>query len=39
MSTLPTDLRNKLERTCVAARNLAEKAARAALEAMAVASS
>ena len=36
MSTLPTDLRNKLERTCVAARNLAEKAARAALEAMAV---
>ena len=34
--TLPTELRNKLERTCVAARNLGEKAARAALEAMAV---
>ena len=36
MGTLSTDLRNKLERTCVAARNLGEKAARAALEAMAV---
>ncbi len=36
MSTLSTDLRNKLERTCVAARSLAEKAARAALETMAV---
>lgn len=37
MSTLPTDLRNKLERTCIAARNLAERAAQAALEALAVA--
>jgi hypothetical protein len=36
MATLPTELRNKLERTCIAARNLAEKAARAALEAVAV---
>jgi hypothetical protein len=36
MGTLSTELRNKLERTCVAARNLGEKAARAALEAMAV---
>jgi hypothetical protein len=36
MSTLPTDLRNKLERTCIAARNLAERAAKAALEALAV---
>ena len=36
MATLSTELRNKLERTCIAARNLGEKAARAALEAMAV---
>jgi hypothetical protein len=36
MSTLSTDLRSKLERTCIAARNLADKAATAALEAMAV---
>lgn len=37
MPTLPTDLRNKLERTCIAARNLSERAAKAALEALAVA--
>jgi hypothetical protein len=37
MPTLSTDLRNKLERTCIAARNLAERAAKAALEALAVA--
>ena len=37
MSTLPTDLRNKLERTCIAARNLAERAAKDALQALAVA--
>lgn len=36
MPTLPTDLRNKLERTCIAARNLAERAAKDALEALAV---
>lgn len=36
MSTLPTELRNKLERTAIAARNLAEKAAKAALESLAV---
>jgi hypothetical protein len=36
MATLSAELRNKLERTCVAARNLGEQAARAALEAMAV---
>jgi len=37
MSTLPTELRNKLERTCIAARNLAERAAKDALQALAVA--
>jgi hypothetical protein len=37
MSTLPTDLRNKLERTCIAARNLAERAAKDALKSLAVA--
>jgi len=37
MSTLPTDLRNKLERTCIAARNLTERAAKDALESLAVA--
>ena len=36
MATLSTDLRNKLERTCIAARSVAEKAARAALESLAV---
>jgi hypothetical protein len=36
MPTLSSDLRNKLERTCVAARDLAEQAARAALESVAV---
>ena len=36
MSTLSTDLRSKLERTAIAARNLAEKAAKAALESVAV---
>ncbi len=36
MNTLSTELRNKLERTCIAARNLAETAANAALEAVAV---
>ncbi|MDI9373011.1 MAG: SAM-dependent DNA methyltransferase, partial [Verrucomicrobiota bacterium] len=36
MATLATELRNKLERTSVAARNLGEKAAKAALEALAV---
>jgi hypothetical protein len=36
MSTLPTDLRNKLERTCIAARNLAERAAKDALQSLAV---
>lgn len=36
MNTLSTELRGKLEKTCIAARNLAEKAARAALEAVAV---
>jgi N-6 DNA Methylase len=36
MPTLPTDLRNKLERTCIAARNEAERAASAALESLAV---
>ena len=37
MFTLPTELRNKLERTCIAARNLAERAAKDALQALAVA--
>lgn len=37
MSTLPSELRNKLERTCVAARNLAERAAKDALKSLAVA--
>ena len=37
MSTLSTELRNKLERTCIAARNLAERAATDALESLAVA--
>jgi hypothetical protein len=37
MPTLPTDLRNKLERTCIAARNLAERAAKDALQSLAVA--
>jgi len=37
MSTLPTDLRNKLERSCIAARNLAERAAKDALQSLAVA--
>lgn len=37
MPTLPTDLRNKLERTCIAARNLAERAATDALKSLAVA--
>ena len=37
MSALPTELRNKLERTCIAARNLAERAAKDALQALAVA--
>jgi len=37
MATLPTDLRNKLERTCIAARNLAERAATDALQSLAVA--
>ena len=36
MSTLPTELRNKLERTIVQAREAAEAGARAALEALAV---
>jgi len=36
MPTLPTELRNKLERTCIAARNEAERAASAALESLAV---
>jgi hypothetical protein len=37
MTTLPTDLRNKLERACIAARNLAERAATDALKSLAVA--
>jgi hypothetical protein len=37
MPTLSTDLRNKLERTCIAARNLAERAAKDALQSLAVA--
>ena len=37
MPTLPTDLRGKLERTCIAARNLAERAAKEALQSLAVA--
>jgi hypothetical protein len=37
MSALSTELRNKLERTCIAARNLAERAATDALESLAVA--
>jgi hypothetical protein len=37
MSTLSTDPRNKLERTCIAARNLAERAATDALQSLAVA--
>jgi hypothetical protein len=37
MPTLPTDLRYKLERTCVAARNLAERAAKDALQSLAMA--
>jgi hypothetical protein len=36
MPTLSIDLRNKLERTCIAARNLAERAAKDALRALAV---
>jgi len=36
MPTLSADLRNKLERTCIAARNLAERAAKDALKALAV---
>jgi len=36
MSTLPTDLRNQLDRTIVVARDAAEAGARAALEALAV---
>lgn len=36
MSTLPADLRNKLERTIIEARDAAEAGARAALEALAV---
>ena len=36
MSALPTDLRNKLEKAVTTARNLAEKAAKAALETLAV---
>lgn len=36
MTTLSSELRNKLERTCIAARSVAEKAARAALESLAV---
>jgi hypothetical protein len=36
MNTLPTELRNKLEQTCIAARNLAERAANDALKALAV---
>jgi hypothetical protein len=37
MSTLSTELRNKLERTCIAARNLAERATADALKSLAVA--
>src|SRR5208282_3269111 len=37
MRTLPTDLRNKLERICIAVRNLTERAAKDALESLAVA--
>lgn len=37
MPTLPRDLRSKLERTCIAARNLAEPAAKKALQSLAVA--
>src|SRR5580704_1530247 len=37
MPTLPTDLRNKLERACISARNLAERAAADALKSLAVA--
>src|SRR5258708_7242923 len=37
MPTLPTDLRTKLERTCIAARNLAERPAQDALKSLAVA--
>ena len=36
MATLPTDLRNKLERTCIAARNFAGQAAKDSLKALAV---
>jgi hypothetical protein len=36
MPPLATDLRNKLEKTVISARNLSEKAAKAALEALAV---
>jgi hypothetical protein len=36
MTPLSTELRNKLERTCIAARNLAEKAAMDALGSLAV---
>ncbi len=36
MSTLSTELRNKLERTIVQARDVAEAKAKAALEALAV---
>ena len=37
MSTLSSELRNKLERTCIAARNLAERAVKDALKSLAVA--
>jgi hypothetical protein len=37
MPTLRTDLRDKLERTCITARNLAERAAKDALQSLAVA--
>jgi len=36
MNPLPTELRNKLERTIIAARDVAEKGAKAALESLAV---
>ena len=36
MSTLPTELRNKLERTIIQAREVAEAGAKTALEALAV---
>ncbi|HXG47418.1 MAG TPA: N-6 DNA methylase [Methylomirabilota bacterium] len=37
MSILPIELRNKLERACIAARNLAERSAKDALQSLAVA--